>query len=505
MRPTIQWTGLAVLLLLGFLIQYGMQFRETVYEFDFQVIAGESSYGWRAAVLHPSQRHPVVIYAHAAGECLTNDQPILLELAELGLAAVSLDYDQTNHAHFPGELQGLQSCLSLEPWADTNAVAWMGMSLGANHFIDETLRHSGPQPQLLMLLSSQGIAPRAAPVVPADFHGTVLLGQGRDDDLFPWTQAEQLYLTLTNAGVPAVIKVFPGLDHGLEPDRDLIVRSLGEYCLTRLAGTNWWRSYHPPEAPAAGWSWLPWLPAIAWAGLVGWQRRKQRRREPVSPADSLAPATRISPALRAISAILAAGILAVYFVYVIMPRLPANTITTALARRCIVTAAEQADFDYLVSRPEWNGRPLQAAFNEIVRAGYAQRRFNLRGDNTVYREFCLSPFITGATDETIGWRPALAAEFGPCTGAERDPAAAAARVVRHLRESVCVLNDSGLPHDASAIWRRRVTDPAGFEIICVAALRSVGIPARLDANRHAELWTGSAWQPAPAPAVMAWQ
>jgi len=47
------------------------------------------------------------------------------------------------------------------------------------------------------------------------------------------------------------------------------------------------------------------------------------------------------------------------------------------------------------------------------------------------------------------------------------------------------------------IWLKQTADEAGFEIIYVAALRSVGVPARLDSNSHAEFWDGNKWQSAP--------
>lgn len=45
----------------------------------------------------------------------------------------------------------------------------------------------------------------------------------------------------------------------------------------------------------------------------------------------------------------------------------------------------------------------------------------------------------------------------------------------------------------SAIWLRQITDETGFEIIYVAVLRSIGVPARLDSNNHAEFWDGNKW------------
>jgi len=51
------------------------------------------------------------------------------------------------------------------------------------------------------------------------------------------------------------------------------------------------------------------------------------------------------------------------------------------------------------------------------------------------------------------------------------------------------------------IWRRQITDKKGFEIICVAALRSVSVPARLGADGGAEFFSNEKWQPAPRPAA----
>jgi hypothetical protein len=61
------------------------------------------------------------------------------------------------------------------------------------------------------------------------------------------------------------------------------------------------------------------------------------------------------------------------------------------------------------------------------------------------------------------------------------------------------------PREAPDIWLRQITDAAGFEIIYVAALRSVGVPARLTAVRKAAFWDGKAWQVAPRPVLESWQ
>jgi len=78
-------------------------------------------------------------------------------------------------------------------------------------------------------------------------------------------------------------------------------------------------------------------------------------------------------------------------------------------------------------------------------------------------------------------------------------------VVRHLRERVTMASLPHPPHDVPGIWLKQITDEAGFEIIYVAALRCVGIPARLNADEQAEFYDGHGWQTAPAPCISSWQ
>jgi len=510
-RPLIQWPGLVVLLILGFWAGHGQS--DSVIRQDFTLqTPGHASFA--GVVLRPRSVNAwsdaMVIYAHAAGGSLSNDVPELRRLAELGLAAVSLDYDQTNHAAFHAQFDALQAWLNQQEqsWANTRAVAWLGLSLGANHFMDEALRHEQPEPQVLILLSSQGLTGSFTHRTLAPFHHPVLLLQGEQDHWFPWTDTEQLYLKLTGEGVPVAIKGFPGLGHGLEPDRGVILRCLGEYCLSQLAGTNWWRNYHSPAESSVGPAGrLCWLSAMLW--LLSWNfwGRRAKRVLPAVEGTLKAgqrPALRLSFGVRVFATVLVAWVLAVNFIYVIIPQLPVDKFTLAIAQRWMVPLTEKADFDYLSRQPAWAGKPLKTCIEQIQLAGYVRHHFNLRGDDAIYREYCLSPFITGRPGETGNWRRTLWAEFDPDINAETDPVAAASGVVRHLRENVSVLNVPGLPEDVSGIWRRRVTNAAGFEIIYVAALRSAGIPARLDANHLAELWNGTGWQTAPAPALLSW-
>jgi len=95
-------------------------------------------------------------------------------------------------------------------------------------------------------------------------------------------------------------------------------------------------------------------------------------------------------------------------------------------------------------------------------------------------------------------------EFYPRIRHESSPEDAAKIVVRHLRERVTIADQLNLPRDTPAIWLRQITDENGFEIIYVAALRSVGVPARLNSQHQAEFWDGTKWDNAPRPSVVSW-
>jgi hypothetical protein len=115
--------------------------------------------------------------------------------------------------------------------------------------------------------------------------------------------------------------------------------------------------------------------------------------------------------------------------------------------------------------------------------------------------FKLATAFTGDSNEQLNWRRPLWEEFYPRIRHESSPEDAAKVVLKHLHERVTITTVPNPPHDVSAIWLKQTTDEAGFEIIYVAALRSVGVPARLDSNRHAEFWDGNKWLSNRQPSV----
>jgi predicted esterase len=194
-----------------------------------------------AVLPKPIRRYPVIIYAHGSGGNLMNDGNDLRQMAELDLATISLEYSQTNETAFAAQLEALLHYLGRQTWADTNAIALVGFSLGANRMFDFVLEHPDLQPQLLVLLSGGGLdhlTPNHKPAT--ELHCPVLLVHGEQDEFFPISDTKRLTSVLQTNGLPVELKIIPSAPHSMEPEREVIFRCIGEYCLTHLIGKDAW-------------------------------------------------------------------------------------------------------------------------------------------------------------------------------------------------------------------------------------------------------------------------
>ena len=98
----------------------------------------------------PTGRRPVAVYLHSLGGNLATDGNDLRLLAGQGLAALGVEYSQTNRPQFDEELIALKKFLERQTWANTDAVAWVGYSQGAVMGMKSVLRHPEAQPQLFV-------------------------------------------------------------------------------------------------------------------------------------------------------------------------------------------------------------------------------------------------------------------------------------------------------------------------------------------------------------------
>jgi predicted esterase len=500
-RRNLIWGGLAILLFLGAIFWAKTQDPFSRKWFTLKT-ADHGSFKCVAVLPKPMRQYPVVIYANGSGGSLMNDGNALRQMAELGLATVSLEYDQTNETAFTAQFEVLFRHLGRQKWANTNAIAWVGFSLGADRMLDFALQHPKQQSQLLVLLSGAGVNQSTLnPQLSTDLHCPVLLVHGEQDEIFPAADTKRLASALQAQGLPVKLKIIPGTPHDIGPERGVIFRSIGEYCRAHLAGKDAWQNYHSiaqwqADAPPF---WLFCLPAAVWGiGWFAWSRyRKVGSPEKIKPS-------RPEIALRWLAVILATWALAGTAIHLVTPRFSVNDTTLSIARRFLVQPKERTDFEYLATRSIWHNQRLKTLLEHVELAGYNRELINWQVDDKIYQDFVLSPVITGNSDEQLNWRRPLWEEFYPRIRHESSPEDAAKIVVRHLRERVTIADAPNLSHDVPEIWIEQITDEAGFEIIYVAVLRSVGVPARLDPHQRAEFWNGDKWHAAPPPSVISW-
>lgn len=246
---------------------------------DFTLRAGAGKTHGVVVLPKPTGRFPVVVFLHGAGGGVATCGKVLRQFAELGCAAVAIEYSQTNQAHFDEQLLALHQYLRGRGWAQSNAMAWVGFSLGAQRSLSFLLRHPEIQPQLYVRIAgglveelaegkwdkpgNEGEQPEAEggrpePAFPrsaaaghrpdavaATAHSNpdpqltaircrVLLVHGEKDGVFSAADCERLRAMLVASGARVEAKILPGQPHDFGGDFAVVIRAVAEYCIAQL-------------------------------------------------------------------------------------------------------------------------------------------------------------------------------------------------------------------------------------------------------------------------------
>lgn len=229
-------------------------------EFSLRTASGGKVKGI-AVLPKPVGKLPVVIYLQGAGGSLLGTGNELRQVAELGLAAVGFEYDQTNQSVFDEQFIALHQYLHEQSWAQSNATAWVGFSLGAQRTLSFALRHPELQPQLLVRRSGGWVEeldrseapttnhlspsipdPRFSPLAPRPsplLHCPVLLIHGERDEVFPLAHCQRLAERLRANGAPLEMRILTNSGHVAGEDSGPVVRALADYCVARLPLTEY--------------------------------------------------------------------------------------------------------------------------------------------------------------------------------------------------------------------------------------------------------------------------
>jgi pimeloyl-ACP methyl ester carboxylesterase len=443
------------------------------------------------------QKGPVVIYAHGSGGTWMTDGNDLRQFAELGMAAVGFDYDQTNSSAFEAEFAAVLDHVRRQSWGDTNSIAWVGFSLGSQNTLRYLLKHPETQPQVYVRLAG-GWIPELDEfkVQTSKFKVPILLIHGENDNIFPVEDARRLSGFMRTNGIDVTLHVVPGHGHGMVSDQAVVFRLIAEYCKAKLT-----RQHPMPEFPKLHPYpfWLCISPAFVWLGFCFFCRRRK-----VPTQEPAIPWTKLKVGLRVVAIVLVTLAVADTALHLVPPRMQVSPRTLELARKYLLAPKWHQDFETLAAMPIWQGQRLQTLLTHVELAHYTvYELINWKVEDALYRDYVLSLVITGGEHE-LNWRRELWENFYPRIRHENTTSDAAAIIVRFLRQRVTIAPGYPQQPGIESMWNRHIVNPDDFEILYTATLRSVGVPARLSASRRAEFWTGQSWQPAPPPLATTW-
>lgn len=506
---------------------------------EFSLKTEHGNVGGMAVMPKGGGTFPVVIFLHGAHGTVVGSGNDLRSFAELGSAAVDIDYNQRDQAAFNEEFAALLKYLAVQSWvkktesADRSptkqsssrpglpVLAVVGFSQGAEFTLGYILKHPEFQPllyirmaggwvnELYEVLQNQGLSDSGSSSAlnfPLTTNTHVLLLHAEKDNIFPVADAWRLAGLFKSNAIPTELRVFPDVPHWFGDERDLLMREVSEYCANSLGSASEPENRKlgiylqplPRNEPSSYWYY--WLPVallsfsfFAWAYI-------RRRKHIFIPTPS-----KSGKIIKRLAWTLAVLAIAETAFYLGLPQLQITKSRLEWTRRWLIQPSLADDFDWLVQQPLWQGQRIRTLVENVELTSYNRRLAGWQVETNLYHEFVLSPrigpVVDGNQSTDLQWRRPFWESFYPRIKNETDPDSAAQIVVRCLRERITVVPERTEKLGVETIWRTERTDREGFERIYVAALRSVGIPARLDAEGVTELFAKGAWQAAPRPMV----
>ncbi len=201
--------------------------------------------------------------------------------------------------------------------------------------------------------------------------------------------------------------------------------------------------------------------------------------------------------LRGLAVLFVIAALGISAVHLVTPQMPVGKSALGIARKFLLHRKESDNFEWLAAQPIWSGKKMKLLLEHVQLATYNRELVNWKLGDEIYRQFVLSPEIAPGFDDQLDWRRTLWEDFYPRIRKETSLASATEIVARHLAERVTITPARSGPTSIAAICKSQRTDQAGFAVIFVASLRSVGVPARLNTEGHAEYFSESGWKLAP--------
>lgn len=203
--------------------------------------------------------------------------------------------------------------------------------------------------------------------------------------------------------------------------------------------------------------------------------------------------------LKLVACFVAITALGVASLNLLVPELNVNAFSLSMAKSFLFRSYAE-DISFLGQQKAVDKIKLKIWLQHVKLANLQRHQFYSSLENDMFQHYILSPQIDS---QAPAWnsRKDLWEYFQPRIRKQHDPLIGAKIIVNYLLERVGIDSSYGADQDVDTIWIQKMASEGGFQRIYVAALRSVGIAARLNDLNQAEIWTGQAWTAAPRPPI----
>lgn len=181
--------------------------------------------------------------------------------------------------------------------------------------------------------------------------------------------------------------------------------------------------------------------------------------------------------------------------HLLVPKFRINEGILKIARHSFVQPELLPDFNYLIDRIQGDPQRLEDVLDYLALADYNRHLIPWSPPKDVYRNFILSPDGAWTLNCGLRWRRQLWESLYPWVRKERDLNSAALIVEQRLRNSQNPIRSALKTNGAERSLDSKPNESV-FQVLYVAGLKAVGIPARLDLQNKAEVWQAGTWYPA---------
>ncbi len=406
-------------------------------------------------------------------------------LIGLGFAVVCFEYDKEN---FTRRFSALHKGLAKEDALSTNNVLWVGMGSAGEQVLPYLAAHPRPSPHSFIQLGGNIQASVTAIQALSEQRATTLdysVVTLNDKGKFTLDEAAAINRARNQGASLKAYAIASPAEDFLE-DRFLALRLVAERVM-REFGSRASTIAGDFGSPTRSLGPIVLIIGISFlaAGAFFLQRKNYLSTD--------------RPLLSGICVLCLASAVVMTFLHTFLPTFSTNQATLSIARRVLVGKDWRKDFDILAMDSSWRTRPLGhlLAYAELVNYT-AFNLVNWKVSEQEYHDYVRSPVIDDTVPVETDWREIFWEYFYPKIRKENSPSAAAAILIRYLRESVLV--SAGVDHTPMAVaWRRGLANPETFRSMHVAVLRSVAIPARIGQTGMVEIFDKGGWLPAPQP------